>query len=167
MRWSKTVAAQQCILGLSLTISADQFLRRSVEVLLRYLTDRRQKVNKALANLRPANRPSPNASAKAVPASELLALPDRSMLEYDPAQLRCVAQVVDTALLTCYLAIRPSLLGSLCRLENWCEVEEVKELLTNAKVCLVFLPEAADLIATLSLAVQRIARPLSRQSRPC
>ena len=115
-------------------VPADQFLRRSVEVLLRYLTDRRQKVNKALANLRPANRPVPNAPAKAVPAAELWALPDKSLLEYNPDQLRCVAQVVDTALFKCYLAIRPSLLGSLCRLENWCEVEEVKELLTEAKV---------------------------------
>jgi hypothetical protein len=37
-------------------------------------------------------------------------------------------------LLKVYLAIRPVLVGSLCRIENWCEVEEVEELLLEKKV---------------------------------
>lgn len=108
--------------------------KRAVEVLLRYLTDRRQKVNKALTNLRSSVRPTPSMSIGPASAEELLALPDGSMTKLTPQELHRVAQIVDTALFKCYLAIRPSLLGSLCRLDNWCEVEEVEELLTNAKV---------------------------------
>jgi Vam6/Vps39-like protein vacuolar protein sorting-associated protein 39 len=45
-----------------------------------------------------------------------------------------IAQVVETALFRSYLLFRPSLLGALCRIENWCEVEEVEGMLLEAKV---------------------------------
>ena len=44
------------------------------------------------------------------------------------------AQIVDTALFKSYLIGRPSMLGPLCRLPNWCEVEEVEEELRAREV---------------------------------
>jgi hypothetical protein len=44
------------------------------------------------------------------------------------------AQIVDTALYKSYLIIRPALLGSLCRVANWCEVTEVEDDLRARKV---------------------------------
>lgn len=109
--------------------------RRSVEALVRYLTDRRQHVAKALSSLRPASRPSPSTPLVPPPtADELFAIPDIALSQLSPAQLHRVAQVVDTALFKCYLATRPALLGPLCRLDNWCEIEEIEGLLSNAKV---------------------------------
>lgn len=108
--------------------------RRPVEVLLRYLADRRQKVNKALSLLDPTQRPSTSDTLPPATASELLSIPDGPVSELPPRQLHRVAQTVDTALFKCYLLVRPSLLGSLCRLDNWCEAEEVEELLMSAKV---------------------------------
>lgn len=110
---------------------------RSVDVLIRYLTDRRQKYAQALSALLPSARPSPSASRPPASAAELFALPDAPLTDLDPDQLARVAQVVDTALFKSYLATKPVMVGPLCRIENWCEVEEVEELLLNAKVCRV------------------------------
>jgi hypothetical protein len=71
---------------------------------------------------------SPSASP-----SDLFAFPDASLTSYTPAQLQRTAQVVETALFKCYLHAKPGLLGPLCRIDNWCEVEEVEELLLEAK----------------------------------
>lgn len=140
-----------------------QQLRQSVEVLLRYLADRRQKVNKALASLPHKERPStsdhlPNASAE-----ELLAVPDGPMTSLNPCQLHRAAQVVDTALFKCYLLVRPTLLGSLCRLDNWCEAEEVEDLLMSAKVGDSILMQELLCALTSITALQRIAGPVLRQ----
>jgi hypothetical protein len=51
------------------------------------------------------------------------------MAELDSEQLLRMAQVIYTALLKVYLVARPVLVGSLCRIENWCDVEEVEGLL--------------------------------------
>lgn len=51
-----------------------------------------------------------------------------------PDQLIRFAQVVYTALFKSYLLIMPGLLGSLCRIENWCEVSEVEALLREREV---------------------------------
>ena len=56
------------------------------------------------------------------------------MTELEPEQLLRMAQVIYTALLKVYLVARPVLVGSLCRIENWCDVEEVEELLKAQKV---------------------------------
>jgi hypothetical protein len=117
--------------------------RRSVEALVRYLTDRRQHVAKALSGLRPASRPSPATPLVPAPtADELTAIPDVPLSQLQPPQLHRVAQVVDTALFKCYLATRPALLGPLCRLDNWCEIEEIEGLLSNAKVRSLCVPPA-------------------------
>ena len=132
---------QQCVtvhLVLLLTrIPTDLSQKVSVDVLMRYLPDRRQRILQALANIPPAQRPSPSSPMPSHPsssASDLLALPDLPLSSYTPAQLQRTAQVVETALFKCYLHAKPGLLGPLCRIENWCEVEEVEELLLEAKV---------------------------------
>ena len=51
-----------------------------------------------------------------------------------PDQLIRFAQVVYTALFKSYLLTMPGLLGSLCRIENWCEVSEVETLLKEREV---------------------------------
>ncbi|GAA5987416.1 hypothetical protein JCM10908_001946 [Rhodotorula pacifica] len=108
---------------------------RSIDELIRYLTDRRQKYSRALASLPPHARPSPSSShslSRSTP-SELFRLPNAPLTKLAPEELARVAQVVDTALFRTYLATRPVMIGPLCRIENWCEVEEVEELLLEAK----------------------------------
>lgn len=111
-----------------------QTFARSVDVLIRYLTDRRQRYAQALALLVPSVRPVPSRAHWGASAAELLELPDLPLAELRPEQLAHVAQVVDTALFRSYLATKPVMVGPLCRIENWCEVGEVEELLLHAKV---------------------------------
>ncbi|MCO5565788.1 hypothetical protein L7F22_019463 [Adiantum nelumboides] len=59
----------------------------------------------------------------------LLGLPSQPLSSLDLEQLTAVAQTVDTALFKTFLATKPGLLGPLCRLENWCEVDQVEQLL--------------------------------------
>ncbi|KAI5452750.1 Vacuolar morphogenesis protein 6 [Naganishia albida] len=102
----------------------------AVENLMIYLSDRRQKLAGAIANL---DKPLPPIDSlpplKTVTPTELLHYPSVPMTELTPEELVGVSQIVYTALIKVYLMIRPSLVGSLCRIENWCEVEEVEELL--------------------------------------
>ncbi len=56
------------------------------------------------------------------------------MTDYGPEQLLRMAQIIYTGLLKVYLVARPILVGSLCRIENWCDVDEVEELLKAQKV---------------------------------
>lgn len=114
----------------------DLSFKMSVDVLMRYLPDRRQQFLRALAALPPHVRPTPTSGLPSSPSnspSDLFSLPDASLSTYTPAQLQRTAQVVETALFKCYLHAKPGLLGPLCRIENWCEVEEVEELLLDAK----------------------------------
>ncbi|KAF8311952.1 hypothetical protein DL93DRAFT_2060501 [Clavulina sp. PMI_390] len=105
--------------------------KQAVETLLRYLSDRRPQLSGSLATL--GITPSqahlhPSLSSHPVP--EILALPDGISIgsaQLVPEQLLQFAQIVDTALFKSYLVVRPGLVGSLCRLDNWCEVEEVEE----------------------------------------
>ncbi|GAA5966350.1 hypothetical protein JCM21900_005140 [Sporobolomyces salmonicolor] len=106
---------------------------RSVDELIRYLTDRRQKYSQALAALLPSARPAPSTPRPRASSAELLELPNEPLTSLTPEQLVRVAQVVDTALFRSYLATKPVMVGPLCRIENWCEVEEVEELLLQAK----------------------------------
>ncbi|KAF8333851.1 hypothetical protein F5887DRAFT_991627 [Amanita rubescens] len=106
----------------------DEF-HRSVETLVRYLSDRRPKIGAALQALRitPQNQSHEIAPLSEAAVEELFELPNAPLSELTPAQLLRFAQIVDTALYKSYLIIRPSLLGSLCRVPNWCEVTEVEE----------------------------------------
>ncbi|KAI5122751.1 hypothetical protein M0805_009834 [Coniferiporia weirii] len=103
---------------------------RSLETLLRYLTDRRPQVHRALAavHITPAQAHQfPFLSETSV--DDLLAQPDAPLTSLTPVQLTRFAQIVDTALFKAYLIVRPGLLGPLCSLDNWCEVTEVEEVL--------------------------------------
>lgn len=64
-----------------------------------------------------------------------MSLPDKPFTALTPEQLTRFAQIIDTALFKSYLLIRPGLLASLCRSENWCEVSEVEEVLLQREVC--------------------------------
>ncbi|KAI6042930.1 vacuolar sorting protein 39 domain 1-domain-containing protein [Pisolithus marmoratus] len=101
---------------------------RAVEVLWRYLTDRRPKVAGALATVNITSAHShqwPTLSETST--EELFSLPNVPLSSLTPQQLIHFAQIVDTALFKSYLLYRPALLGSLCRVANWCEVSEVEE----------------------------------------
>ncbi|KAI6108169.1 hypothetical protein F5141DRAFT_100478 [Pisolithus sp. B1] len=101
---------------------------RAVEVLWRYLTDRRPKVAGALATVNITSAQShqwPTLSETST--EELFSLPNVPLSSLTPQQLIHFAQIVDTALFKSYLLYRPALLGPLCRVANWCEVSEVEE----------------------------------------
>jgi hypothetical protein len=108
---------------------------RSVETLVRYLSDRRPKVGGALEALH--INPSQShqiAFLSETSTEDLFALPNAPLSSLTPEQLLRFAQIVDTALFKSYLIIRPGLLGPLCRVPNWCEVSEVEEELRAREV---------------------------------
>jgi hypothetical protein len=113
---------------------SDDF-HRSVETLVRYLSDRRPKVGGALEALH--INPSQShqiAFLSETSADDLFALPNAPLSSLISEQLLRFAQIVDTALFKSYLIIRPGLLGPLCRVPNWCEVSEVEEELRAREV---------------------------------
>lgn len=65
---------------------------------------------------------------------DLFSIPPVPIPELEVEQVWRLAQVVDTALFKAYLLIRPTLVGSLCRLSNYCEVAEVEGVLREKKV---------------------------------
>ncbi|KAF8626612.1 hypothetical protein AX17_006530 [Amanita inopinata Kibby_2008] len=101
----------------------------SVETLVRYLSDRRPKIGAALqaVGITPQFQSHEIAPLSETAVDELFGLPDAPLSTLTPEQLLRFAQIVDTALYKSYLIIRPVLLGSLCRVPNWCEVTEVEE----------------------------------------
>ncbi|BEI86071.1 hypothetical protein CcaverHIS002_0603580 [Cutaneotrichosporon cavernicola] len=104
--------------------------RKAVDELIYYLSDRRQKLGGAIPALKdplPAEADLPSLSE--VHAAMIHDLPDGPLIDLDPEQLLRTAQVVYTSLLKVYLVARPSLVGSLCRIENWVDVAEVEPLL--------------------------------------
>lgn len=112
---------------------ADRTFATSADALIRFLTDRRQQYSKALASMMPSRRPTPtNPTREPASPSELFALPDSALSSLRPEELARAAEVVDTVLFRAYLATKPVMVGPLCRIENWCEVSEVEELLLEA-----------------------------------
>ncbi|TFK87975.1 hypothetical protein K466DRAFT_662647 [Polyporus arcularius HHB13444] len=102
---------------------------RSIETLMRYLSDRRPKIAGALTAfhitpMQSHEMPTLSATSK----EDLLDLPNAPLSSLSPEELVRFAQIVDTALFKSYLLVRPGLLASLCRV-GWCEVSEVEELL--------------------------------------
>lgn len=128
------------ILFLFIEIPLDSFTS-SVESLLKYLPDRRQKLLGALEafHITPAQSHR-HASLSDTSSDSLRGIPDALFSSLTPEQLVLCAQVVDTALFKSYLVVRPGLLGPLCRRDNWCEVAEVEETLAAREACtLLFL----------------------------
>ncbi|KAH9177407.1 hypothetical protein EDB89DRAFT_1542390 [Lactarius sanguifluus] len=103
---------------------------RSVEGLLRYLPDRRLKLLASLEafHITPSQSHR-HASLSDTSSDSLRVIPDAPFSSLTPEQLVLCARVVDTALFKSYLAVRPGLLGPLCRRDNWYEVAEVEEML--------------------------------------
>ncbi|CAG7849163.1 SubName: Full=Related to Vam6/Vps39-like protein involved in vacuolar morphogenesis {ECO:0000313/EMBL:CCA68795.1} [Serendipita indica DSM 11827] len=101
--------------------------RDSIDGLLEYLSDNRRKITGALAALNIASSQDVKISRLSeVSVGEILALPDAAPGALTPEQLFRFAQIVYTALFKAYLVVRPGLIGSLCRIDNWCEVSEVE-----------------------------------------
>ena len=117
--------------------SSADVLRQSIETLVRYLSDRRPKVKGALETFHITSVDAhkyPFLSETSV--DDLMSMPNVPLSALTPEQLIRYAQLVDTALFKSYIIIRPALLGPLCRLDNWCEVSEIEELLREREVCL-------------------------------
>ncbi|KAF8969138.1 vacuolar sorting protein 39 domain 1-domain-containing protein [Flammula alnicola] len=115
--------------------TAQDDLNQSIETLVRYLSDRRPKVRAALEaiNVTPESQSHLASPLSEASIEDLFALPNAPLSALTPEQLLRFAQIVDTALYKSYLIIRPALLGSLCRIANWCEVSEVEEDLRTRK----------------------------------
>ena len=110
--------------------------RKSIEELIRYLSEWRPKVAGALEVLNiTASRSHEMPLLSATSKEDLFALPNAPLSSLTPEQLVRFAQIVDTALFKCYLLVRPGLLAPLCRVGNWCEVSEVEEVLRAREVC--------------------------------
>jgi hypothetical protein len=114
---------------------------RSIETLVRYLADRRPKLGAALqkVGITPESQSYQTSPLSEASIDELFSLPNAPLAALTPEQLLRFAQIVDTALYKSYLIIRPALLGSLCRVANWCEVTEVEDDLRARKVRLLCL----------------------------
>ncbi|KAF7985633.1 hypothetical protein HWV62_2139 [Athelia sp. TMB] len=109
---------------------------RSVQTLVKeYLTELRPKIGHALevVHIKPSQAHQfPFLSETST--EDLFSLPNLPLSSLTPEQLLRFAQIVDTALFKAYLLVLPGLLGSLCRLPNFCEVSEVEqELLARKK----------------------------------
>lgn len=112
---------------------------RSVQTLVKeYLTELRPKIGHALevVHIKPSQAHQfPFLSETST--EDLFSLPNLPLSSLTPEQLLRFAQIVDTALFKAYLLVLPGLLGSLCRLPNFCEVSEVEQELLTRKVCYV------------------------------
>lgn len=118
-----------------LTVSYTVEFRKSIEELVRYLSEWRPKVAAALEALNiSAARSHEMPVLSATSTEDLFALPNAPLSSLTPEQLVRFAQIVDTALFKCYLIVRPGLLAPLCRVGNWCEVSEVEEVLRAREV---------------------------------
>lgn len=134
----------------------------ALEALLYFLSDRRQKLSGAISSL-PAHLPPESTlpALHALPPAALHALPSIPFTEMNPEELVRMAQVVYTALMRVYLKARPVLVGSLCRIENWCDVKEVEGLLKQQNVGFPVLFFASLLIWVVE--IWRFDRSLSRE----
>ncbi|KAF8604609.1 hypothetical protein BDV93DRAFT_537690 [Ceratobasidium sp. AG-I] len=113
--------------------SADDFTL-STRALDMFLVDRRPKIPAALQPFGITAAQSADLPAlSAASVDELMALPSAPLNTLTPDQLVRAAQLVDTALFRLYLISKPIFIGSLCRVDNWCEVAEVEEALRARK----------------------------------
>ncbi|KAL1915253.1 uncharacterized protein VTP21DRAFT_7529 [Calcarisporiella thermophila] len=105
-------------------------LKEATQYLIRFLTDRRQKVYKALQQrehqrAEDGSRPVPLASSVSSSGSGMDAKSDE--------ELSAMAQLVDTTLLKAYMMTNEALVGPLLRVQNHCRVDEVEHLLLERK----------------------------------
>lgn len=103
-------------------------LRDAVTYLIRYLTDKRQKLARRLNQTGSTKAPSSSATAD----DKSLSLATESTDEED---LLYQASLVDTSLLKSYMMTNDALVGPLLRVQNHCDVEECEIILMDKKVC--------------------------------
>ncbi|KAL1752471.1 hypothetical protein FB107DRAFT_219865 [Schizophyllum commune] len=115
------------------TASIRNDLRRSVDALMRYLSDRRAKAAAALHALHIDSQQDGITPLSEASLDEVFSLPNAPLSSLTPEQLVRFAQIVDTGLFKSYLLIQPALLRPLCSRPNWCEVTEVEEELRARK----------------------------------
>lgn len=116
--------------GCSLVHQRADETSRLVESLLHYLPDRRAKLASVLETFNISAAQSHRHSTLAESSvDDLFALPNSPLRSLTPDQLVRCAQVVDTALFKTYFIVRPGLIGSFCRRDNWCEVAEMEGML--------------------------------------
>lgn len=101
--------------------------RKAIDALGTFLADRRR-IFKPILEQQPSSHSITMSQLRRDP-EWLLSLPSQPLSSLNLEQLTAVAQTVDTALFKTFLATKPGLLGPLCRLENWCEVDQVEQLL--------------------------------------
>ncbi|PWN28809.1 hypothetical protein BDZ90DRAFT_249986 [Jaminaea rosea] len=94
--------------------------RPALEALGRFLADRRRIFKPILEDRLPVT-PTPHEAMLSLPS---VPLPSMSLQD-----VTALARVVDTSLFKTFLETKPSLVGPLCRIQNWCEVSEVEEIL--------------------------------------
>lgn len=92
---------------------------QALDALVRYLNDRRRL-------LRSGSLPPPTAEAVDTQCLQQLRMCDCTPDTISPHEAVAMAQVVDTALLTVFLRTKPSLVGALCRVDNWCDLAQVR-----------------------------------------
>lgn len=90
-------------------------LEEAVTYLIRFLTDRRQKISKAVWH-------------------QQQAISEKEEDQREAENIMEMARLVDTVLLKAYIMTNESLVGPLLRLQNSCEVEECEVLLLEKKV---------------------------------
>ena len=118
--------------------------------MLQYLSEMRRRINNQVEALKISPSQAhqfPFLSETSV--EELFELPSIPLPSLTPEQLTRFAQIVDTALFKAYLVIRPGLLGPLCSLPNWCEVQEVEETLMEKEVSTNFMSLPFSFLFTL------------------
>jgi hypothetical protein len=96
-------------------------LRDAVSYLIRYLTDKRQKLARRLNQGGAASTKTPSSS-------------DKSSSIEDEEDLYYQATLVDTSLLKSYMMTNDALVGPLLRVQNHCDVEECENILMDKKV---------------------------------
>jgi hypothetical protein len=118
-----TVASHQSQLKKSETVPLTGLnLRDAVTYLIRYLTDKRQKLARRL-NTGSTKAPSSDDKSSSVNASVV-----------DEDDILYQASLVDTSLLKSYMMTNDALVGPLLRVQNHCDVEECEIILMDKKV---------------------------------
>lgn len=118
----------------SRTAAAESSSRKALDALGKFLADRRRIFKPILESS--THHESKNHMAMSQIKRDthwLLSLGNKPFDEMEKDELIAVAQTVDTALFKTFLLTKPALIGPLCHIENWCEVEQVEELLKERK----------------------------------
>lgn len=113
--WSALFGARFPVHAESDTFTSPQAL----DALVRYLNDRRRL-------LRGGPLPRPTAEAVDTQCLQQLRMCDCTPDAVSPSEAVAMAQVVDTALLKVFLQTKPTLVGALCRVDNWCDLAQVR-----------------------------------------